>query len=139
GITAENVAEQFQISRADQDAFAVESHRRAITAIREGRFKEQILPIELKTRKGVTVFDTDEHPRDNVTMESLAGLKPFFKKDGTVTAANASGLNDGAAMVVVMNAARAKREGRTPLARLVSYARAGVDPKVMGLGPIPAV
>jgi len=139
GVTAENLAEQYQISREEQDAFAAESHRRARAAITEGRFKDQILPIEIKTRKGVTVFDTDEHPRDGVTVESLASLKPFFKKDGSVTAGNASGINDGASMVVLMDRERAEREGRKPLARLVSYARAGVDPSIMGSGPIPAV
>ncbi|MDA5194248.1 acetyl-CoA C-acyltransferase family protein [Govanella unica] len=139
GVTAENVAAEYGISRETQDAFAVESHRRAIAAIRNGYFKDQILPIELKTRKGVTIFDTDEHPRDNVTLESLAALRPAFKKDGSVTAGNASGINDGASMLVLMDRARAEREGRKPLARIVSYARAGVDPKLMGTGPIPAV
>ncbi|HEY8353074.1 MAG TPA: acetyl-CoA C-acyltransferase family protein [Sphingomonadales bacterium] len=139
GVTAENIAAEHGISREEQDAFAAESHRRAANAIAQGYFKDQILPIELKTRKGVTVFDTDEHVRQNVTAESLAGLRPAFKKDGTVTPGNASGINDGASMVVVMDRERAEREGRKPLARIVSYARAGVDPRVMGLGPIPAV
>lgn len=139
GVTAENLAEQYQISRADQDTFAAESHRRAVAAIREGRFRDQILPIEIKTRKGTTTFDTDEHPRDDVTAQSLGGLKPVFKKDGTVTAANASGINDGASAVVLMDRERAEKEGRKPLARIVSYARAGVDPAIMGSGPIPAV
>ncbi len=139
GVTAENVAAEYGISRADQDSFAAESHRRAIAAIQAGYFKDQILPIELKTRKGVTVFDTDEHPRDNVSAESLGSLKPAFKKDGSVTAGNASGINDGASAVVLMERSRAEKEERKPLARLVSYARAGVDPRVMGTGPIPAV
>ncbi len=139
GVTAENIAAEHGISREEQDAFAAESHRRAANAIAQGYFKDQILPIELKTREGVTVFDTDEHVRQNVTAESLAGLRPAFKKDGTVTPGNASGINDGASMVVVMDRERAEREGRKPLARIVSYARAGVDPRVMGLGPIPAV
>ncbi len=139
GVTAENLAEQFQISRTEQDEIAAESHARARAAIAQGRFKDQILPIEIKTRKATTVFDTDEHPRDGVTVESLSTLKPCFKKDGTVTAANSSGINDGASMVVLMGRERAEREGRKPLARLISYARAGVDPSIMGSGPIPAV
>lgn len=139
GVTAENIAEEHGITRQEQDAFAAESHRRAANAIAKGYFKDQILPIELKTRKGVTVFDTDEHVREGVTAESLSGLRPAFKKDGTVTPGNASGINDGASMLVLMERERAEREGRKPLARIVSYARAGVDPRVMGLGPIPAV
>lgn len=140
GITAENVAEKWKISREAQDEFAAESHRRAVAAIAAGHFKSQIVPIEQKTRKGVTVFDTDEHPRADVNAENLAQLKPAFKRDGgSVTAGNASSLNDGAAAVILANADYAKRTGQTPLARLVSYGIAGVDPKVMGEGPIPAV
>ncbi|MBX6367739.1 MAG: acetyl-CoA C-acyltransferase family protein [Rhodospirillales bacterium] len=139
GVTAENVAERFGISRQAQDAFAVESHRRAARAIAEGRFKSQILPVELKTRKGVQVFDTDEHVRPDTTLESLAGLRPAFRKDGTVTPGNASGINDGAAAVVLMSAREAERRKLRPLARIVSWGHAGVAPEVMGLGPIPAV
>lgn len=139
GITAENVAEKYNISREEQDAFAAESHRKAAAAIEAGYFKEQILPVEIKSRKGVTIFDTDEHVRAGTTAEGLAGLKPFFKKDGSVTAATSSGLNDGASMVVLMDADKAKAEGRKPMGRLVGYARAGVEPSLMGTGPIPAV
>ena len=138
GETAENLAESHQITRADQDALAVESHRRAGRAIREGRFKEQILPVRLKTRKGETVFDTDEHPRPDATAEDLGKLRAVFRKDGTVTAGNASGINDGAAAVVLMEGATAAKRGATPLGRLVAYAHAGVDPKIMGIGPVPA-
>ncbi|MDE2580225.1 MAG: acetyl-CoA C-acyltransferase family protein [Rhodospirillales bacterium] len=138
GETAENLAESHQITRAQQDALAVESHRRAGRAIKEGRFKEQILPIKLKTRKGETVFDTDEHVRPDATAEDLAKLRAVFRKDGSVTAGNASGINDGAAAVVLMEAATAAKRGATPLGRLVAYAHAGVDPKIMGIGPVPA-
>jgi len=139
GVTAENVADRFGISRADQDALAAESHRRAAAAIDAGRFREQIVPVTLKTRKGETVFDTDEHVRRDVTAESLAGLKPVFRKEnGTVTAGNASGLNDGAGAVVLMSAQTAERRGVRPLARLVAYAHSGVDPEIMGIGPVPA-
>ena len=139
GITAENVAAKWSISRNDQDAFAVESHRRAIHAIKSGYFKEQILPIELKTRKGVTIFDTDEHPREDISLDSLAKLRTVFQKDGTVTAGNASGINDGAAALVLMERSAAEKRGLKPMARLVSYGHAGVDPKLMGIGPVPAV
>ena len=140
GITAENVAALFGISREDQDAFALQSQRRAAAAIDAGHFKAQIVAVEIQTRKGTTLFDTDEHPKRDTTMESLAKLKPAFKKDGgTVTAGNASGINDGAAAVVLMEAGAAAKTGATPLARLVSYAVAGVDPSIMGTGPIPAV
>ncbi len=138
GETAENLAESHQITRAQQDGLAAESHRRAARAIKEGRFKDQILPIRLKTRKGETVFDTDEHVRADVTAEDLAKLRAVFRKDGTVTAGNASGINDGAAAVVLMEAATAERRNAKPLGRLVAYAHAGVDPKVMGIGPVPA-
>lgn len=138
GITAENLAAKHGISREEQDAFAVESQRRAAAAIAEGRFKSQILPIVKQTRKGEVVFDTDEHPKPNTTMESLAKMKPAFKKDGTVTAGNASGINDGAAFFVLADATVAGKAGYKPMARLVSYAVAGVPNDVMGEGPIPA-
>ena len=137
GITAENLASKWGISRDEQDAFALESQQRAAKAIAEGRFAGQIVPIVLKSRKGETVFDTDEHPRAT-TLESLAAMKPAFKKDGTVTAGNASGLNDGAAFLVLADAAAAANSGYKPMARLVSYAVAGVPNDVMGEGPIPA-
>ena len=139
GVTAENVRRTYAISREAQDALALESHRRAAVAIEEGRFKEQILPITLKTRRGEVVFDTDEHVRDNLTLEELSKLKPAFERnDGSVTAGNASSLNDGAAAVVLMERATAERRGLKPMARLVSYALAGVDPLHMGIGPVPA-
>ncbi|MEO6352391.1 MAG: acetyl-CoA C-acyltransferase family protein [Oxalobacteraceae bacterium] len=140
GITAENMADKYSISREEQDAFAVNSQKKAVAAIAAGHFKSQIVPIEIKTRKGVVVFDTDEHPKADTTMESLAKLKPAFKKEGgTVTAGNASGLNDAAAACVLMEAGAAERAGLTPLARMVSYAVCGVDNAIMGTGPIPAV
>lgn len=140
GVTAENVAEKFGITREEQDAFALDSQKKALAAIAAGHFKSQIAPIELKTRKGTVIFDTDEHPKADTTMESLGKLKPAFKKEGgSVTAGNASGLNDGAAACVLMEAGAAARAGLTPLARLVSYAVAGVDSSIMGTGPIPAV
>jgi acetyl-CoA C-acetyltransferase len=138
GITAENIAEKWKITREQQDEFAVESHRRAINAIEKGYFKDQILPIELKTRKGTTVFDRDEHPRADATLEGMAKLRAAFKKDGTVTAGNASGINDGAAAVVLMEKGAAEKAGLKPMARLVSYGISGVDPKIMGIGPVPA-
>jgi len=140
GITAENIAAQWKITREQQDAFSVESHRRAINAIEKGYFKDQILPIELKTRKGITLFDKDEHPRADVTLEGLAKLRAAFKKEGgSVTAGNASGINDGAAAVVLMEKEAAEKAGLKPMARLVSYGLAGVDPKIMGIGPVTAV
>ncbi|MEZ5476815.1 MAG: acetyl-CoA C-acyltransferase family protein [Thiolinea sp.] len=138
GITAENLAEKWDISREQQDELAVESHRRAAQAIEEGRFKSQITPVTLKTRKGETVFDTDEHVRPGTTMDGLAKMRPAFKKDGTVTAGNASGINDGAAFMVLAAADVAKASGQQPLARIVSYAVAGVPNHIMGEGPIPA-
>ena len=138
GITAENVAARFDISRETQDAFSVESHRRAAAAIAAGYFKEQITPVELPSRKGVTIFETDEHVRTDATLESLSGLKAAFKKDGTVTAGNASGLNDGGAALVLASGAEVARRGAKPLARLVAYGNAGVDPNFMGIGPVPA-
>ncbi len=138
GITAENLAERWKIAREQQDEFAVESHRRAINAIEKGYFKEQIVPIELKTRKGTVVVDRDEHPRADASVEGMAKLRPAFKKDGTVTAGNASGINDGAAAVVLMEQEAAQKAGLKPLARLVAYGLAGVDPRIMGIGPVPA-
>jgi acetyl-CoA C-acetyltransferase len=138
GITAENLVAKWGITREEQDALAVESHRRAAAAIAEGRFKEQIVPIVKQTRKGDVTFDTDEHVKAGTTMESLAKLKPAFKKDGSVTAGNASGINDGAAFFVLGDAAVAAKAGHKPLARLVSYAVAGVPNEIMGEGPIPA-
>jgi acetyl-CoA C-acetyltransferase len=139
GLTAENIAAKWGISREDQDALAVESHNRAQRAIEEGRFKSQILPVMLKSRKGDVAFDTDEHFRPNCTLADLGKLKPaFLKEGGTVTAGNASGINDAAAAVVLMEAATAKARGLQPMARLVAYAHAGVDPKYMGIGPVPA-
>jgi len=138
GITAENIAERYDISREAQDSFSVESHRRAAAAIAEGRFKSQIVAVELPSRKGVTVFDTDEHVRGDVDLKALGALKAAFKKEGTVTAGNASGLNDGGAAVILASGAEVSRRGAKPLARLVAYGHAGVDPKVMGLGPVPA-
>ncbi|NWG31242.1 MAG: acetyl-CoA C-acyltransferase family protein [Rhodocyclaceae bacterium] len=138
GITAENLAAKHGITREEQDAFAVESQARAARAIAEGRFKSQIVPITLKTKKGEVVFDTDEHPRPGTTMEALAKMKPAFKKDGTVTAGNASGINDAAAFLVLADAAKAAAAGAKPIARLVAYAIAGVPNDVMGEGPIPS-
>ncbi|MEZ5626774.1 acetyl-CoA C-acyltransferase family protein [Denitromonas sp.] len=137
GITAENLAEKWGISREEQDALALESQNRAAKAIAEGRFKSQIVPITLKSRKGETVFDTDEHPRAT-TMEKLAAMRPAFKKDGSVTAGNASGINDGAAFMVLAEANAAAKAGHKPMARLVSYALAGVPNHIMGEGPIPS-
>ncbi|MDE4917641.1 acetyl-CoA C-acetyltransferase [Cupriavidus metallidurans] len=139
GVTAENVAKEYDISRQQQDEAALESHRRASAAIKAGYFKDQIVPVTLKSRKGDVVFDTDEHVRHDATMDDMTKLKPVFaKENGTVTAGNASGLNDAAAAVVLMERAEAKRRGLKPLARLVSYGHAGVDPKTMGIGPVPA-
>jgi acetyl-CoA C-acetyltransferase len=138
GVTAENIAERHGITRDMQDRLAFESHQRARRAIDAGRFKDQIVPVELKSRKGSTWFDTDEHVRGDTTLEALGRLKPAFKKDGVVTAGNASGINDGAAAVVLASAQQVKTLGLTPLARLVSYGHAGVDPAYMGMGPVPA-
>ncbi|MEH7830183.1 acetyl-CoA C-acyltransferase family protein [Gemmobacter denitrificans] len=138
GITAENVAAEYGISRADQDAFALESQARAARAIEAGYFRDQIAPLEIQGRKGTVVFDTDEHPKPT-SAEALAGLKPVFQKDGTVTAGNASGINDGAGALVLARADAATRAGLTPRARILGYAVAGVRPQVMGIGPIPAV
>jgi acetyl-CoA C-acetyltransferase len=138
GITAENVAAESAISRADQDAFALESQTRAAAAIAAGHFRDQIVPIEIASRKGAVVFDTDEHPKAT-SLEALAGLRPAFRKDGTVTAGNASGINDGAAALVLARAEAAQAAGLKPCARILGYAVAGVRPEVMGYGPIPAV
>ena len=139
GITAENIAAKFGFTREQQDEFALESHKRAANALAQGYFKDQIVPVELKTRKGVEQFTTDEHVRKDVKIEDMQKLKAVFKKDGTVTAGNASGINDAGAAVVMMEANAAKKAGIKPLARLVAYAHAGVEPHLMGLGPIPAV
>ncbi|ABQ69245.1 acetyl-CoA acetyltransferase [Rhizorhabdus wittichii RW1] len=139
GITAENVAERYQITREAQDALALQGHQRAARAIAEGRFKAQIVPVEVKTRKGVVAFDTDEHVRGDVSAEELAKLRPVFKKDGTVTAANASGINDGAAMVVLATKKAVDAKGLKPLARILSWGHAGVEPLYMGIGPVKAV
>lgn len=139
GMTAEKLAEQYSISREEQDEFALLSHARAVAAREAGKFKEEIVPVTVKTRKGELVIDTDEHIKDGGTMESLAKLRPAFKKDGTVTAANASGINDGAASVVVASEQFVQDNGLKPIARIVSWGVAGVDPTVMGIGPVPAI
>jgi acetyl-CoA C-acetyltransferase len=139
GITAENVAEKFGVSRQDQDALALKSQQNAGKAIQSGRFKEEIVPVIIPQKKGnPVVFDTDEHPRPNTTKEALAALRPAFRKDGTVTAGNASGINDGGAALVVMAAEKAKALGLEPMARIKSYATAGVGPEIMGTGPVPS-
>jgi len=138
GITAENLAEQYQVTRGEQDAFAAASQNKASRARAEGRFRDEIAPVTVKGRKGETVVENDEYIRDGVEEAGLAGLKPAFKKDGTVTAANASGLNDGAAALVLMSRAEAERRGAPILARVASWASAGVDPSIMGIGPVPA-
>jgi acetyl-CoA C-acetyltransferase len=139
GVTAENVAAKWGVSREEQDALAVESHRRAAQATAGGYFKEQILPVEVKTRKGATVVEHDEHIRGDADLDSMAKLRPVFKENGTVTAGNSSSMNDGASAVVMMDRAVAERRGLSPMARLVGYSYAGVDPKYMGIGPVPAV
>lgn len=138
GITAENIAEQWNITREEQDMFAVASQNKAEAAIKAGKFKDEIVPVVIQTKKGDVVVDTDEFPKAGVTLEGLAKLKPAFKKDGTVTAASSSGINDGAAAVVLMSKEKAMELGIEPLATIVSYASAGVDPKIMGYGPVPA-
>src|SRR5215213_3338553 len=138
GTTAENVAKKWQITRAQQDEFAVKSQNKAEAAMKAGKFKDEIASVTIKTRKGDAVVDTDEYPKAGVTLDSIAKLRPAFDKEGTVTAANASGINDGAAVVVLMKASEAARLGKTPLARIVSWAHAGVDPSIMGTGPIPS-
>ena len=138
GNTAENVAQKYQITRAHQDEFAVASQNKAEAAQKGGRFKDEIAPVTVKSRKGDVVVDTDEYPRHGTTLDAVGKLRPAFVKDGTVTAGNASGINDGAAAVVLMKASEAAKRGKTPLARIVSWAHAGVDPAIMGTGPIPA-
>lgn len=138
GVTAENIAEEYGITREQQDEYALLSHKRACKAIEDGLFKDEIIPVEIKGRKGITVFNTDEHPNPNATMEMAAKLKPAFKKDGTVTAFNASGINDGAAAMIMMSADKARELGIKPLARVVSSASGSVEPRIMGMGPVPA-
>ncbi len=138
GVTAENVASEHDVTRNDQDAFALESQNRAAAAIKEGRFASQIVPVEVRKKRDVVAFDTDEHPKAT-TMDALGGLKTVFQKDGTVTAGNASGINDGAAALVLATASAAQKAGLTPKARVLGYAHAGVRPEVMGIGPVPAV
>lgn len=138
GTTAENLATKYEVSRADQDAFALASQNKAEAAQAAGKFKDEIVPIEIAGKKGSVFFDTDEYIKAGTTLESLSSLRPAFSKDGTVTAGNASGINDGAAVVMMMSATRAKALGLTPLARIKAYASAGVDPKIMGIGPVPA-
>ncbi len=139
GVTAENVAKKYNITREMQDALAIESHRRAVQALDEGRFKDQIVPVVVKGRKGDTQITVDEHPRRDISKEGLAALRPVFvKENGTVTAGNASGINDGAAAVMLMSGDALKSSGAKPIARLVAYAHAGVDPNIMGIGPVPA-
>src|SRR5437899_3361978 len=138
GNTAENVARQYQITRQQQDEFAVASQNKAEAAQKAGRFKDEIVPVTIKTRKGDTLVDADEYPRHGTTLDAVGKLRPAFEKDGTVTAGNASGINDGAAAVVLMKASQAAAEGREVLARIVSWAHAGVDPSIMGTGPIPS-
>jgi acetyl-CoA C-acetyltransferase len=138
GQTAENLAQKYQISREEQDAFAVASQNKAEAAKKAGKFRDEIAPVVIKGKKGDVVFETDEYIRDGATKDSVAGLRPAFAKDGTVTAANASGLNDGAAALVVMSEEEAKRRGIKPLARIAAAAHCGVDPSIMGIGPAPA-
>jgi acetyl-CoA C-acetyltransferase len=138
GITAENVAKKYEVSRAEQDEFALQSQLKAEAAQKAGKFKDEIIPVEIVSRKGTVMFDTDEYPKHGSTLESLASLKPAFSKDGSVTAGNASGLNDGAAAVIMMSATKAKALGLKPLARIKAYASSGLDPQIMGMGPVSA-
>ena len=138
GITAENLSEKYDVTREQQDEFAAQSQARAVNAIKKGYFKDQIMPYEIKTRKGVTVFDTDEHPRAGTTTEALAGLRAVFKKEGTVTAGNASGINDGASMVVLATGAEVEKQSLKPMAKVLSYGRCGVPNEIMGIGPVGA-
>lgn len=139
GITAENICTEFNVSRKEMDQFALESQHRALQAIESGRFREEIVPVEVLTRKGSVIFDTDQQPRSDTTAEALAKLRPAFKPDGSVTAGNASGINDGAAALVVMSRQRAESQGLKPLATVRSYAAAAIEPRIMGMGPIPAI
>jgi acetyl-CoA C-acetyltransferase len=138
GVTAENVARKYEVSRAEQDEFALQSQLKAEAAQKAGKFKDEIIPVEIPSKKGPTVFDTDEYPKHGSTLEALSGLRPAFNKEGTVTAGNASGINDGAAAVIMMSASKAKELGLTPLARIKAYASAGLDPSIMGMGPVSA-
>ena len=138
GVTAENVARKFDISRQEQDEFALQSQLKAEAAMKAGKFKDEIIPVEIVTKKGTTVFDTDEYPKHGATLEGMSSLRPAFNKEGSVTAGNASGLNDGAAAVIMMSASKAKELGLTPLARIKAYALSGLDPAIMGMGPVPA-
>ncbi|GAB3370437.1 acetyl-CoA C-acetyltransferase [Massilia agri] len=138
GVTAENVARKYEVSRAEQDEFALQSQLKAEAAQKEGKFKGEIIPLEIPSKKGPIVFDTDEYPKHGSTLEALSGLRPAFNKEGTVTAGNASGLNDGAAAVIMMSASKAKELGLTPLARIKAYSSAGLDPSIMGMGPVSA-
>ena len=138
GVTAENVARKYEVSRAEQDEFALQSQLKAEAAQKEGKFKDEIIPIEIPSKKGAIVFDTDEYPKHGSTLEALSSLRPAFNKEGTVTAGNASGINDGAAAVIMMSASKAKELGLTPLARIKAYSSAGLDPSIMGMGPVSA-
>lgn len=138
GVTAENVARKYDISRAEQDEFALQSQLKAEAAVKEGRFKDEIIPVEIPSKKGAVVFDTDEYPKHGSTLEALSSLRPAFNKEGTVTAGNASGINDGAAAVIMMSASKARELGLTPLARIKAYSSAGLDPSIMGMGPVSA-
>ena len=138
GVTAENVARKYDVSRAEQDEFALQSQLKAEAAQKAGKFKDEIIPVEIPSKKGPTIFDTDEYPKHGSTLEALSGLRPAFNKEGSVTAGNASGLNDGAAAVIMMSASKAKELGLTPLARIKAYASAGLDPSIMGMGPVSA-
>jgi acetyl-CoA C-acetyltransferase len=138
GVTAENVAKKYDISRAEQDAFALASQQKAEAAQKAGKFKDEIIPFEIPSKKGATLFDTDEYPKHGSTLEALSALRPAFNKEGSVTAGNASGLNDGAAAVIMMSASKAKELGLKPLARIKAYSSAGLDPSIMGMGPVSA-
>ena len=138
GVTAENVARKYDISRAEQDEFALQSQLKAEAAVKEGRFKDEIIPVDIPSKKGAVVFDTDEYPKHGSTLEALSSLRPAFNKEGTVTAGNASGINDGAAAVIMMSAAKARELGLAPLARIKAYSSAGLDPSIMGMGPVSA-
>jgi acetyl-CoA C-acetyltransferase len=138
GVTAENVARKFEVSRAEQDEFALQSQLKAEAAMKAGKFKDEIIPVEIASKKGTTIFDTDEYPKHGATLEGLASLRPAFNKEGSVTAGNASGLNDGAAAVILMSASKAQQLGLTPIARIKAYSLSGLDPTIMGMGPVPA-
>jgi acetyl-CoA C-acetyltransferase len=138
GVTAENVARKYDVSRSQQDEFALQSQLKAEAALKAGKFKDEIIPVEIASKKGTTVFDTDEYPKLGSTIEALSGLRPAFNKEGSVTAGNASGINDGAAAVIMMSASKARELGLTPIARIKAYASAGLDPSIMGMGPVSA-